>query len=70
MAQTDAVLLGLYQDAAAAIALGQSYEIAGRSLTRANLREVREMIDWLEIRIERAGDTTGGVGLISMGDAQ
>jgi len=70
MAQTDAVLLGLYQDAAAAISRSKSYTINGRTLTRANLKDVRDMIDWLESRIERASDNTASTGLVSFGDAQ
>lgn len=70
MAQTDAALLSAYQDALLAIAQGRSYTINGRTLTRENAREVRETIDWLERRIARSTNKTGGAGLISFGGAQ
>lgn len=69
MAQTDATLLSLYQDALAAISYGRSYTINGRTLTRENLRDVRETIDWLERRIARSSSKTGGAGVVSFGDA-
>jgi hypothetical protein len=50
-----------------AISLGQSYEINGRQMTRANLREVRDTIDWLEKKIDVASDTSGGFDLASIG---
>ena len=65
---TDAELLTAYKRAALAIATGQSYEINGRSLTRANLKDVRSMIEWLEDRIGRATDQTGGFHVASFGD--
>jgi len=66
-AMTDAQLLTIYNEALQAVALGQSYEIAGRSLTRANLAQIRETIEWLEARIERASASpaTAGIGLAS-----
>lgn len=65
---TDAELLTAYKRAAMAIATGQSYEINGRSLTRANLKDVQGMIEWLEGRIARASDQTGGFGHVSFGN--
>jgi hypothetical protein len=60
-------LLAKYNTCLEAIALGQSYEINGRQLTRANLREVRETIDWLEKKIDNASDASGGFDLVSIG---
>ena len=54
MALTNSALLTLYLEALEAIATGQSYTIGGRSLSRANIREVRETIEWLEKRIRRS----------------
>lgn len=64
----DQASLTKYRAALDAIATGQSYEINGRSMTRANLREVRETIEWLEQRIARATDQTGGFHVASFGD--
>jgi len=65
MALSDSSLLDLYKEALEAIATGQSYQIRGRTMTRANLREVRETIDWLERRVSRGSDATGGVDLVT-----
>jgi hypothetical protein len=66
---TDAELLTLYRNALAAIATGQSYGIGGRTLTRPDLAEVREQINWLEQRIQ--DDATGGnIALARFGDPQ
>lgn len=61
-------MLTLYNEALQAVATGQSYEINGRQLTRANLKEIRETIVWLEDRIAKASDQTGGFGLARFGD--
>jgi len=45
--------LKLYLAAEKAILGGQSYEIEGLKLTRANLKEVQEMISRLENQIEK-----------------
>ena len=58
---TDAAMLILYNEALQKIAGGQSYQINNRTLTRADLRSVREMIEWLEKRIAGAADTSGGI---------
>lgn len=43
--------LAKYEAARDAILLGQAYEVAGRKLTRANLRDVEAAITSLEQRI-------------------
>lgn len=61
---TDAELLILYRNALAAIATGQAVSIGGRQLTRANLADVRDMIEWLESRTNAStegGNTALGV---------
>ncbi len=35
-----------------AVATGQSYTIAGRSLSRANAREIRENIDYWDAKVQ------------------
>lgn len=64
---SDDELLKLYRQCLAKIAIGQSYQMNGRMMTYADLKEVREMIEWLEQRTESA-DENGGLGLIGFGD--
>lgn len=52
LAQAEAKLT-LWMDAEDKIASGQSYTIGGRSLTRANLKEVRENIDYWDGKVQR-----------------
>lgn len=67
---TDAQLLALYRDCMAKIALGQSYSMNGRTMSRADLKEVREMIEWLEERVETdaAGEEGGGSVLVQFSE--
>jgi hypothetical protein len=44
--------LGLYYQAEASVLSGQSYTIGSRSLTRANLAEIRKAIFDLEKRVK------------------
>ena len=46
--------LQLYLDAEQKILLGQSYKIADRELTRANLKEVQAMINQLSAELSDA----------------
>ena len=50
LAQAEAQL-ALYLAAEAAVLTGQSYEIAGRRLTRANLEEVRAGVETWNARV-------------------
>jgi len=68
MALSNAALLTLYLEALEAIATGQSYTIGGRQLSRANIREVRETIEWLERRIRRDTSRTGDCDVIRFGN--
>lgn len=65
---TDAELLLLYRQCLAKIAIGQTYQLNGRMMTYADLKEVREMIEWIEARVEAAADDTGGLGLAGFGE--
>lgn len=38
--------LDIWMEAEAAVATGQSYQIGSRSLTRANLKEIRDTIEF------------------------
>ena len=57
--------LSEWESALSALATGKSYQIGTRQLTRANAKEVRDTIDWLERKIARAGASqTGNLGHI------
>jgi hypothetical protein len=58
---TDAELLALYREALAALSQNKSYTIRGKSLTRTDLPQVREMIDWLERRVDAAAGNSAVV---------
>ena len=60
LAQAEAQL-ALWLAADAAVASGQSYTIGGRSLTRANAREIRENIDFWDARVQKL--TRGGMSI-------
>lgn len=62
---TDQDLLDAFKACLLAVSTGQSYEINGRRMSRANLPEVMNTITWLEKRIAAAADQTGGVYLAS-----
>lgn len=62
-AQIDTLITDYY-NAMAAIASGQSYKIGPRELTRANLREIRETLDWLSLLKERNSNRNAGLGLV------
>ena len=48
--------------ASSAVAQSQSYEIAGRKLTRANAAEIREQIDYWESKLTLATQRANGRG--------
>jgi len=58
LAQAEAKLT-LWMAANDAIATGQSYSIAGRSLSRANLDEVQRQIEFWDRQVKRF--TRGGI---------
>ena len=49
---------------------GVSMAISGRSLTRNNAAEIRQMIDYWDARVqaEASGDNGGGIALVQFGD--
>lgn len=49
--------LALYYEAEAKVLAGQSYTIAGRSLTRANLTEIRTGISFWQGKVDRLAAT-------------
>lgn len=69
-AMTNAELLTLCNEALQAVLLGQSYEIGGRKLTRADIGQLRTTIEWLERRIAFDADKTGGLGVVTFREAQ
>ena len=58
LAQAEAKVT-LWMAAEDAVATGQSYSIASRSLVRADLKEIRETIDYWEGKVQRL--TRGGI---------
>lgn len=59
LAQAEAQL-ALYLAAETAVLSGQSYEIAGRKLTRANLAEIQQGIDAWNRRASDLGNQAAG----------
>lgn len=53
-----------YLDAETAVLTGQSYSIAGRSLTRANLSEIRAGIDTWDSRVKSLALKASGRGRV------
>lgn len=53
----------LWTDAEIKVSAGQAYSIGGRSLTRANLKEIQTMVEYLDKRIQvlRARAARGGI---------
>lgn len=60
LAQAEARLTN-YMGAEAAVLNGQSYEIGGRKMTRANLKEIQEGITYWDTRVKRLSTTGGGL---------
>lgn len=53
--------LTLWLDAEDKVAAGQSYSIAGRSLSRADLGSIRESINFWEQKVQRLSNSGGGI---------
>ena len=60
LAQAEAKLT-LWMAAMDKIAVGQSYNIAGRALTRANLDEVQRQVEYWDSQVKRL--TRGGISV-------
>lgn len=58
LAQAESQLV-VWLEASTAVASGQSYSIAGRSLTRANAGEIRETIEFWDRQVKRL--SRGGI---------
>lgn len=54
--------LALYLAAEEKVLAGQSYEIAGRKLTRADLAEVRSGIEYWDSKVKTLNDAASGRG--------
>lgn len=55
---TDAELLALYREALANLSVAQSTTLRGKTVTRASIPHIKEMIVWLEKRTSSGGITT------------
>lgn len=65
MALTNQQLLDAYKAALMAVSANQSYTIDGKTLTRANLKDIRETIDWLEGKVY-SDSNPGDLGIIQI----
>lgn len=54
--------LALWLAASTAVAAGQSYSIAGRTLTRVDATEIRNMIDYWNAKATTLGNSASGRG--------
>jgi hypothetical protein len=55
--------LALWQEGLAKLSTAQEVEIMGKRITRADLKEVRATIDWLEKKVENEESSTAGMRL-------
>lgn len=62
LAQAEAQL-ATWLAADTAVASGQAYSIAGRALTRANAREIRENIEYWDRKAQSLGRAASGGGI-------
>lgn len=53
--------LALWVSASESVATGQSYRIGTRELTRVNAKEIREMIDYWELKVTRLSGSVSGI---------
>lgn len=66
---TDAEMLALLKEAYKAILVGgQSYQIGPRTLTRANLKEILDGIQFYSWQVASNTDASGGTGVAFFGD--
>lgn len=54
--------LAAYIAAETKVLQGQAYEISGRRLTRANLAEIRDGMDYWDRKVKELTDTASGIG--------
>ena len=54
--------LAAYVAAETKVLQGQAYEISGRRLTRANLAEIREGMDFWDRKVKELTNTSSGIG--------
>jgi hypothetical protein len=58
--------LNLWLSAEGAVALGQSVAHEGKALTRANLAQIREQIDYWQAQVQRLSRTRTGIYIQSL----
>ena len=57
---TDSELLDLYREAYAKLSvLGQETQLLGKRVTRADLSQIKDQIEWLEQRVDAANTSRG-----------
>jgi hypothetical protein len=57
---SNAELLALYREGLAKLATAQEVEILGKRIRRADLKDLRETVDWLERKVSREESGSGG----------
>lgn len=68
---TDAELLDNVKSAIQSVLVGgQALQLGGRTITRADLKDLLAMRRELEAKIRKASDSTGGVNHASFGDPE
>lgn len=63
---TDAEILALYREALVELSVAQSTTLRGKTVTRASIPHIKDMITWLESRVNAAANN-GGVVLARHG---
>lgn len=70
VALSDAAALEAWKEAMDAVRHSKSYQIGPRTLTRHDIKDIRDNIEWYERRIARNRTSgSGGFGLADFGDA-
>jgi len=54
--------LAAYIEAETKVLQGQAYEISGRRLTRANLSEIRDGMDFWDHKVKELTNSSSGIG--------
>lgn len=64
---TDAQIVKMLKAAVVAVSTGQSVTVMGRTVSRANLAELRETLEFFENRVN-AAEEGGGTALVQFGE--
>jgi len=59
-------ILAAYQSALLALATAQSYTVLGKTVTKADLPEIRNTISWLEQKIQNEKSPDDALGIVQV----